>query len=163
MNTYPEKVKLSPNRGGTIKPKYIILHHSSGSHDGTLDWISQRRSRVSYHYLIDSDGSRTQMVWDSKRAWHTGKSRWGSDRNLNGLSVGISFWGDTYERKPGFGEIESCSEKCIYLMEKFNIPIENILTHQEVAPDRKNDCSPITKERVITSVKARLIILEAMK
>ena len=36
---YPEVYKASPNQSGTIKPKFVVLHHSSGSHDGTKSWI----------------------------------------------------------------------------------------------------------------------------
>ena len=67
---YPEVYKASPNQSGPIKPKYVILHHSSGSHDGTRSWILNSASKVSYHYLIAADGSLTQFVYDKKRAWH---------------------------------------------------------------------------------------------
>ena len=77
---YPEKYLRSPNQSGKIKPKFIILHDSCGSHDGTKSWILKSRSQVSYHYLIAANGSRTQFVYDTKKAWHAGKSRWGEYR-----------------------------------------------------------------------------------
>jgi len=64
---YSETVKLSPNRGDTIVPLYIILHHSGGSFAGGVSWILNPESKVSYHYLIDPEtGNRVQLVWDSK-------------------------------------------------------------------------------------------------
>ena len=155
MKYYPENVKLSPNQGGRINPRFIILHHSYGSFLGGVDWISRRESRVSYHYLIDSDGSRTQLVYDSKRAWHAGKSSWKGIRGMNSRSVGVAFWGDTHSRNPSDTEIDSCAEKCIYLMDKFGIPLKNILSHKQVAPRRKNDPSDDVMQRVLNRVKDR--------
>jgi len=150
---YPEVYKASPNQSGTIKPKYVILHHSSGSHDGTRSWILNSASKVSYHYLIAPDGSRTQFVYDKKRAWHAGRSSWKGVSGLNGHSIGISFYGDTNKRKPSAVEIDSAAKKCKYLMDKFDLGVENILTHKMVAPNRKNDPSDETYQMVINRIK----------
>ena len=146
---YTETYKPTPNQSGTISPKYIVLHHSSGSHDGTRSWILNPNSKVSYHYLINGDGSRTQFVDDNKKAWHCGKSYWKGHFSLNSHSIGISFYGDTYKRKPSYEEIDSCAKKCISLMKKFNLKKEDIVTHKMVAPKRKNDPSDDTYDRVI--------------
>lgn len=150
---YPEVYKASPNQSGTIKPKYVILHHSSGSHDGTRSWILNSASQVSYHYLIAADGSRTQFVYDTKRAWHAGKSKWNGITGLNGHSVGISFYGNTNSRTPSSAEIDSAAKKCKYLMDKFGFGIENILTHKMIAPGRKDDPSDATYQLVINRIK----------
>lgn len=149
---YPEEYKASPNQSGTIKPKFIVLHHSSGSHDGTKSWILNRNSKVSYHYLIAADGSRTQFVHDTKRAWHAGKSRWKTNIGLNSSSIGISFYGNTNERSPSDVEIDSAAKKCIYLMGKFKIGVEGILTHKMIAPKRKDDPSDNTYDRVLSRI-----------
>ena len=149
---YREVYARSPNQGGKIKPKYIIVHDSYGSHDGTRSWILQRRSKVSYHYLIASNGDRTQFVYDTNRAYHAGRSYWKGTNGLNQNSVGISFWGNTREREPSFKEIDSCAHKIVYLMKKFGIPRENILTHKQIAPNRKNDTAPDTMQRVLAQV-----------
>lgn len=153
---YAEVYKRSPNQGGTIKPKFIVIHDSYGSHDGTRSWILQSRSRVSYHYLIAKDGSRTQFVHDSKRAYHAGTSYWKGYSGLNGHSVGVAFWGNTYERNPSFEEIDSCAHKCVYLMRKFKLTIDAIITHQMIAPKRKNDTAPETYVKVIERVQQLL-------
>tara|TARA_R110002020_G_scaffold7330_10_gene30947 strand:+ start:1139 stop:1771 length:633 start_codon:yes stop_codon:yes gene_type:complete len=150
---YPEVYKASPNQSGPIKPKYVILHHSSGSHDGTRSWILNAASKVSYHYLIAADGSRTQFVYDKKRAWHAGRSSWKGVSGLNGHSVGISFYGDTNKRTPSAVEIDSAAKKCKYLMDKFDLGIDNILTHEMIAPNRKNDTSNETYQMVINRIK----------
>lgn len=150
---YKEVYARSPNQGGNIEPKFIVIHDSYGSHDGTRSWILKSKSRVSYHYLIDTSGNRTQFVHDTKRAWHAGSSHWKGYNGLNAHSVGIAFWGDTYERKPNFQEVDSCARKVVYLMEKFGINIDGVLTHKQIAPKRKNDTSPDTMKRVLARVK----------
>ena len=150
---YPEVYKPSPNKSGTIKPRFIVLHHSSGSHDGTRSWILNPSSEVSYHYLIAADGSRTQFVYDTKRAWHAGRSKWDGISGLNGYSAGISFYGNTHTRTPSVVEIDSAAKKCIYLMKKFNIGIDGIVTHKMVSPGRKDDPSDETYDLVIARIK----------
>lgn len=150
---YPEVYKASPNQSGTIKPKFVILHHSSGSHNGTKSWILNKASQVSYHYLIAADGSRTQFVYDTKKAWHAGRSKWNGISGLNSHSVGISFYGNTHSRTPSAAEIDSAAKKCIYLMDKFGIALDGILTHKMVAPGRKDDPSEETYNLVIARIK----------
>jgi hypothetical protein len=120
---YPEVYKASPNQSGPIKPKYVILHHSSGSHDGTRSWILNAASS------------------------------WKGVSGLNGHSVGISFYGDTNKRTPSAVEIDSAAKKCKYLMDKFDLGIDNILTHEMIAPNRKNDTSNETYQMVINRIK----------
>ena len=152
-NDYPEVYTKSPNQSGKIRPKFIILHHSSGSHDGTKSWILNKASQVSYHYLIAPDGSRTQFVYDTKKAWHAGRSKWNGISALNSHSIGISFYGNTNSRTPSAAEVDSVAKKCIYLMDKFNIALDGILTHAMVSPGRKNDTSEETYNLVITRIK----------
>ena len=150
---YPEVYEASPNQSGKIKPRFIILHHSAGSHDGTKSWILNKASQVSYHYLIAADGSRTQFVHDTKRAWHAGRSNWKGITALNSYSVGISFYGNTNSRTPSAAEVDSVAKKCVYLMDKFNIALDDILTHAMVSPGRKDDTSEETYNLVIARIK----------
>ena len=152
-NDYPEVYTESPNQSGKIRPKFIILHHSSGSHNGTKSWILNKASQVSYHYLIAPDGSRTQFVYDTKKAWHAGRSKWNGISALNSHSIGISFYGNTNSRTPSAAEVDSVAKKCIYLMDKFNIALDGILTHAMVSPGRKNDTSEETYNLVIARIK----------
>jgi len=150
---YDEVYKASPNQSGSIRPKFIVLHHSIGSHNGTKSWILNKASQVSYHYLIAPDGSRTQFVYDKKRAWHAGRSSWKGVSGLNGHSVGISFYGDTNKRTPSSVEIDSAAKKCKYLMDKFGFGVENVITHKMISPGRKNDPSDETYQKVIDRIK----------
>ena len=155
LEKYAEDYRRSPNQSGTIDPQFIILHHSSGSFKGTISWILQKISKVSYHYVIDpTDGTRIQHVFDKKKAWHAGKSIWKNFKGLNGYSIGISFAGDTHKREVADFEIDSCTKKILYLVDKFpkmqGKSIEEVvLTHAMIAPNRKNDTSEEVRQRVI--------------
>ena len=157
VDPYSERVSLSPNKGGKIAPKFIILHHTAGNFAGSVSWCLKSQSKVSYHYIIDpSDGSRVQLVWDTKRAWHAGKSRWGEYLGLNGYSVGVAFDRDTNTRTPAAHEIDSAAHKCLYLMRKFGLGRDAILTHAQVSPGRKNDVSDETRNLVLDRVRLLL-------
>ena len=72
------------------KPNYVILHHTgSDNADRALRTLTSAESRVSAHYLIDRDGKTIQLVEESARAWHAGKSYWGGNTDMNSVSVGI--------------------------------------------------------------------------
>lgn len=80
----------SPNVGGIIAPRYLIIHYTAGSSAaGTVAWFSDPASRVSAHLVIGRDGSITQMVPCNRAAQHAGVSRWGSLSGLNRYSIGI--------------------------------------------------------------------------
>lgn len=150
---YSEEVRLSPNKGGTISPKFIILHHTAGNFNGSVSWCLNPQSKVSYHYIINpANGNRIQLVWDSKRAWHAGKSKWRGFSGLNGHSIGIAFDRNTNTRTPAPHEIDSAAHKCIYLMRKFGIGQDDILTHEQISPGRKDDVSEETHLMVLERV-----------
>lgn len=155
---HEEKYNKSPNQGGFINPQFIILHDACGSWSGSIAWILNDKSDVSYHYLIHTDGSRVQFVHDRKRAWHAGKSTWKGLSDLNTHSVGVAFTGDTRKRATTFEEIDSCAQKCVYLINKFELmqgrKIEDVvLTHEMIAPKRKTDTSPDTYFKVVERIK----------
>jgi len=150
---YKETVRLSPNKGAKIRPKFIILHHTSGNYAGSVSWCLNPKSKVSYHYIINPlNGSRTQLVWDTNRAWHAGISQWQGLKNLNTHSIGIAFDRDTNTRSPSETEIDSAAHKCLYLMEKFGLKKDAILTHAMISPGRKNDTSAETHRRVLAQI-----------
>lgn len=80
----------SPNIGGPIRPRYLVIHYTAGgSAEGCIDWFQNPASRVSAHLVIARDGTITQMVPFNRLACHAGKSQWGSLVGLNRHSIGI--------------------------------------------------------------------------
>ncbi|MDC0088176.1 peptidoglycan recognition protein family protein [Akkermansiaceae bacterium] len=149
---YKDVYARSPNQSTSIKPVFIMVHDSYGSHDGSKSWILQRKSGVSYHWLIDALGNRTQFVDNLKKAWHAGRSYFKGYNGLNSYAIGVAFWGNSHERTVNFKEIDSMARLIIRLMKKYRIKRENIITHAQAAPNRKTD----TSEKVMKKLNARI-------
>lgn len=154
---YDERHLYTPNKGSkVITPEAVILHHSSGSYQGTVSWIENPVSKVSYHVVIARDGRRTVFGEDTDRMWHAGKSSWMGRPDLNSWSLGVAWEGDTYSQPLGDDAIDSALEYIVPRMKKWRIPLSRVLTHGEVAPGRKNDVSPEAAEKFEARLKDAL-------
>lgn len=64
----------------------ITIHDVEGSYASCISWFQNCNAGVSAHYVVrSSDGQVTQMVLESKKAWHVGTE--------NGYTVGIEHEG----------------------------------------------------------------------
>ena len=84
----------SPNYSKKIRSKSsiktIVIHYTGmQSERDSIKRLSDIKSKVSCHYLINRKGKIYRMVRDNKVAWHAGKSKWGKKINLNKYSIGI--------------------------------------------------------------------------
>lgn len=150
---YSEIVNHSPNTSGILKPEGIVLHHSAGSYTGTVAWILNPSSKVSYHCVVNTDGSRTVLVRDNKRAWHAGVSSFKGKQHCNQFMLGIAVTGDTNKRVLTLEEIESVAQWCVEKMKLYNFNIDSITTHREIAPKRKNDVDKRAEENIKNKIK----------
>ena len=143
------KIKLlnSPNYSRNTRPKktikFIIIHYTGmKSEIESINWLINKNSKVSCHYLINRKGTIIQMVKENKIAWHAGVSKWKNIKNLNKNSIGIElvnkghFFG--YENYSNL-QINSLIKLCSKLKKKYNIHKENFLGHSDIAPYRKID------------------------
>jgi len=123
--------------------KFIIIHYTGmQSEIESINRLKNIKSKVSCHYLINRKGLITQMVKDNQVAWHAGKSKWKSFKNLNENSIGIELVNKGHE----FGyqnfsniQITSLINLCKDLKKKYTIKKENFLGHSDIAPLRKLD------------------------
>lgn len=140
------EVRVSPNFGPRqerFRADMIILHYTGMiSGDAAEAWLCDPASEVSSHYLIHEDGRIVQMVRESDRAWHAGKSSWRGVTDINSCSVGIEIV------NPGHtigyvdftdAQIEAVTELCRSILGRHNVPPERVLAHSDVAPGRKID------------------------
>lgn len=156
--TYDERRVSTPNKGSkAIKPEAVVLHHSDGSYRGGVAWISNPASKVSYHVLIARDGRRTVFANDTDRAWHAGRSNWMARPDLNSWSLGLAWEGNTYDYPLGDDAMASAIEYLVPRMKKWGIPMNMVVTHQQVSPSRKTDISPGDAARFRSKLKAALI------
>ncbi|MGX5800982.1 peptidoglycan recognition protein family protein [Bradyrhizobium sp. Arg314] len=140
------EVRVSPNFGprlGTLRPDMIVLHYTgmvSGA--GAVAWLCDPASEVSSHYLVHEDGRIIQMVRESDRAWHAGKSSWLGSTDINSCSVGIeivnpghSLGYKAFPRR----QIDAVIDVCAGIVDRYSVPSARVLAHSDVAPGRKVD------------------------
>nr|WP_181704554.1 N-acetylmuramoyl-L-alanine amidase [Chthonobacter rhizosphaerae] len=86
----PVPFDRSPNRGGALKPLYLIIHYTAGTTaSGAVSWLTNPEAKASAHIVLDPAGAATQLVEFNKVAWHAGRSSWQGIEGLNGSSIGI--------------------------------------------------------------------------
>jgi N-acetylmuramoyl-L-alanine amidase len=90
----PVPFRESPNHGGALEPRYLIIHYTAGrSAEGAASWLCNPKAKAAAHLVIGRDGSIVQLVPFDVVAWHAGASAWqdGGKRivGLNRHSIGI--------------------------------------------------------------------------
>lgn len=124
-------------KGSNIK--YIILHYTAMNSDiEAIHHLSQKKNKVSTHFLIGNKGQIINMVNLEKRAWHAGLSFWRGIKDINSYSIGIEL-DNLGNNKYTIQQIKSLIKLIKYLKNKYNIKSINILGHSEIAPYRKKD------------------------
>jgi N-acetylmuramoyl-L-alanine amidase len=102
-SAYP--FKDTPNKGGTIKPRWLVMHYTAGgSARESISWLANKDSKASAHIVIGRDGGITQMVDFNRKAWHAGVSRWKGVNGLNSHSIGIELDGYGFLGNAGPGK-----------------------------------------------------------
>jgi N-acetylmuramoyl-L-alanine amidase len=131
----------SPNHNvrGNKEVRVIVLHaDASPNEKGCLSWIQSSESKVSYHALIGRDGAVYTCVPYDRRAWHAGKAVWNGEKDVNGISIGVSFSNRNDGKEPLTEKQKAaCKELLKSIRAKYgNLPVT---THAKVSPGRKND------------------------
>lgn len=136
----------SPNfgeRAGGRAPDMIVLHYTGmETAEGALEWLCVPESQVSCHYFVHEDGQVLQLVRETDRAWHAGKSFWKGETDINSASIGIEIANAGHPGGlPEFpdAQIAAVIELCRDCGRRWQIPPERVLAHSDVAPVRKVD------------------------
>lgn len=94
----------SPNVGGIIKPRFITGHYTAGWNAASaIATLTNPKSNVSAQFVVDWDGTITQLVRCDRRAWHAGPSAFMGYKDLNSHSIGIEFVNPGYVLPDGKG------------------------------------------------------------
>ncbi|MGD8912202.1 MAG: peptidoglycan recognition family protein [Candidatus Thiodiazotropha sp.] len=123
--------------------KYIVVHHSAGNF-GTIDFLQRvHRERqagdpidaIPYHYVIGNGNGlkEGEIASDWRRdygIWGAHVSRRNKDRNMRG--IGICLIGNYEIDSVPEGQYLALLSLTITLMEKYQIPIENIAGHGHI-------------------------------
>lgn len=157
----------TPNKGeGVNSVEGIVLHHTAeDSIEKSIRILTSPAKGVSCHVLIDKDGTRYVMANPEEVTWHAGFSRFNGKDGANATTVGIEFQGNTLEEPLTDDQINSAIEYVLPIMEKYNIPIDRIVTHEKIREDYKkshpkskvpdkHDVTPDEYSRFIEALKA---------
>ncbi len=148
--------------------RFLIMHFTSGATamSSINFWKTSEARGASAHFVIDRDGTLYQCRPCNVTCGHAGKSRWGKFENLNSCSIGVEHAnaGDSTNlikkwsvlpplraRHKNGGpvcdweqytveQIKTSKELSKVLVKRYNL--DNILGHDEIAPNRKVDPGP---------------------
>lgn len=137
----------------------LLVHHSVLNFQDTIALMLKPESKVSYHVLIDHDGTRCDLVPDDRIAWHAGESTFLGRARTNHFLLGLAFAGDTYRTPLSDAQIDSALEWIAPRWNAFRWTLEHITDHRQVSPGRKDDLNPVEWSRFIAAVAARFVTL----
>ena len=126
--------------------KYIVVHYTGNNGDtakNNIDYYANNKNlSASAHYFIDENSVAWQSVKESDCAWHCGGQTYYHKDCRNDNSIGVEICG---KNKNGSGKpatdsgwyfteetVKNAVKLVKYLMQKYNIPIENIIRHYDV-------------------------------
>lgn len=118
--------------------KYIVIHYTGNSTDTAYNNTKYFKSvyrEASAHYFVD-DNNIYQCVQDKDKAWHCGDSLKSGNggsfykKCTNSNSIGVEMCCTNYDisAKTEANTIELVK----YLMNKYNIPVSNVIRHYDV-------------------------------
>lgn len=115
----------------------VVLHATAGDGlSGSISWL--RTIGLSYHYLVDRDGTIVKAVPYSFEAWHVGVSRGPQGTGVNRYSVGIALANRNDGRDPyTLAQTKAVGELVLAL--EGDLPLKWLTTHYWVSPGRKTD------------------------
>lgn len=126
----------------TRKIEYIVIHFVGDGGVPAKNYAKCNRENnahreASWHYVVGDSTENYkiyQSVEDNDVAWHCGAKSYIHPKCRNNNSIGIEhccYWknGKAYFED---GTIKASVELVVELMKKYNIPIENVITHNAV-------------------------------
>ncbi|MGB3408043.1 MAG: N-acetylmuramoyl-L-alanine amidase [Jannaschia sp.] len=121
----------------------IVIHYTAmrGGAGPAIKHLCDPVTEVSCHYVIDEDGTATQLVDDVQRAWHAGAGRWGAHDDVNSRSLGIELSNDGFSPFPA-PQVNRLERLLSDLMARHSILPHMIIGHSDCAPGRKIDPGP---------------------
>ena len=127
------------NYGGTRSLEainYIVIHYTANDGDSDENngkYFHNNYVGASAHYFVDGD-SVTRSVPDDYIAWHCGANKYIHPMCRNTNSIGIELCDDRRNGViyPTPETIAKALKLTEYLMDKFNVPKENVIRHYDV-------------------------------
>lgn len=117
---------------------FLVIHHTEAVSIDEARNLYQKHE-VSAHYLIDEEGEIYSLVDECDVAYHAGISYWRGVDGLNSSSIGIELvCNDAFECGYTDKQMNALIELCKNLKEKYDIEVENIVGHSDIAYFKEN-------------------------
>lgn len=123
-------------QGNNRQIKYIVIHYTANDGDtawGNTNYFKSTYRGASAHYFVD-ETSIWRCVGDYDIAWHCGAKTYKHSYCRNENSIGIELCSRRNNNGYYFKEetVKNAIDLVKYLMEKYNIPEENVIRHYDV-------------------------------
>lgn len=130
--------------GRTIK--YIVIHFvgGTGGAEANCRYFASKKLSSSAHYFVGHAGEVWQCVDDKDIAWHCGAKVFKHPEARNSNSIGIEMCCRKDPWRFEHATVDSAVELTRFLMEKYRIPISNVIRHYDVTG--KNCPEPLVKD-----------------
>lgn len=159
MNITAVATKHFGTRPAGVAVDTVVLHADASSHSSaTVSHIRDPLSKVSYHALVDRDGSVYRFVETLHRAWACGVSEFRGRANVNDFSVSLAFSNknDGVETYTDTQYQVGAALVAGWMAKHKAITIDRITTHAAIAPGRKTDPLGFDVLRFQALVKAEM-------
>jgi N-acetyl-anhydromuramyl-L-alanine amidase AmpD len=117
----------------------VIVHVTQGSYDSAVRVFKNPDHQAATHYIVDQDGSVTQMIRELDVAYHAG------NRDYNERSVGIEHVGFV-DRPQDFTDAmyTASARLTARICERYGIPVDrsHVIGHHEVPGADHTDPGP---------------------
>lgn len=137
------RLSPSPNHGERLRPVSALILHYTGvpTAQAALDLLLSPAAQVSAHYLVEEDGGVLQLVPESRRAWHAGKSFWAGETDMNSASIGIEIQHPGHDDPRPYPERQIMAAAALArdICARHGIRKRYILAHSDIAIARKID------------------------
>lgn len=130
-------ISLPAGQFGT--PYIADLFCNRLDHEADPSFAQLRDLRVSSHFLIARDGSLTQFVASTARAWHAGLSSYRGRERCNDFSIGIELEGSD---DTAFADLQYHTLVQLTRALQSAHPLRHVAGHEHIAPGRKTDPGP---------------------
>lgn len=125
------------NKGRKQPIQYIVVHYTANNGDraeGNGNYFAQANRNASAHYFVD-ENTIVQSVLDNDTAWHCGAKSYKHEKCRNNNSIGVEMCSEKDNSGQYYINQETQNTAIAVvkiIMEKYNIPLENVLRHYDV-------------------------------
>ena len=125
------------NKGRKQPIQYIVVHYTANNGDraeGNGNYFAHPNRNASAHYFVD-ENTIVQSVHDENTAWHCGAKSYRHEKCRNNNSIGVEMCSEKDQNGQYYINQETQNTAIAVvkiIMEKYNIPLENVLRHYDV-------------------------------